>query len=367
MALLLPIAFLAFFSIIAYKENRLLVLWIVLFVILMGLNTDNPDYINYLVAYGTRSVLVLDFQYLWALISYLGNVLGLSYQQFLLCSCILGYLVFARGLIVLEGRIGFSLPIFCLLYGFYPFFLDVVQIRNFLAMSFFFLAFTYLLSEKQLNKALICLLCAAGFHSAAWFYLPVLFLPSIIRRGWLREALAAGIVISIGLSFAPAVVQNAVNSLLSLVEFDAARAGYISAMRTDGGRILSWLIILFNIFICYRSLKMAEVSPFKTKHSDEDWSTRFIRLAFWVNVASLLYWNLFFYNIEFIRLIRNLIPINLALVLHMSARMKAEKKSGFGLTVLFVVVHSATAVFFLYEPLFQDVVSNVLTKNILLG
>lgn len=367
MTLLLPIIFLAFFSIIAYKENKFIVLWMALFVVLMGLNTDNPDYVNYSIAYERRSVLVLDFQYLWALVSYLGNVLGLSYQQFVLCCSAFGYLVFARALVVLEQRVGFSLPIFCLLYGFYPFFLDVVQIRNFLAMSFFFLAFTYLLSDKQTSKAAICLLCAAGFHSAAWFYLPVLFLPRIIRRGWLREALAAGIVISIGLSFAPAFVQNAVSSLLSLVEFDAARAGYISAMRTDGGRIVSWLIILFNILVCYRSLKVAEISPFQMKHSDEDWSTRFIRLAFWVNIVSLLYWNLFFYNIEFIRLVRNLIPINLALILHMSRRMKDEKKSCASITISFVAVHSATAVFFLYGPLFEDVVSSILTNNILLG
>lgn len=367
MTLLLPIIFLALFSIITYKENSLVVPWIVLFVIVMGLNTDNPDYINYSIAYERRSTFALDFQYLWALISYLGNVLGLSYQQFVLCCSAFGYLVFTRALVVLEQRIGFSLPFFCLLYGFYPFLLDVVQIRNFLAMSFFFLTFTYLLSDKQQIKASVCLLCAAGFHSAAWLYLPVLFLPSIIRRGWLREALAAGIVISIGLSFAPAFVQNAVSSLLSLVEFDAARAGYISAMRTDGGRIVSWLIILFNILICYRSLKIAEVSPFQVKDSNDDWSTRFIRLAFWVNVVSLLYWNLFFYNIEFIRLVRNLIPINLALVLHMSSRMKYEKKSCVGLTVSFVAVHSATAVFFLYGPLFQDVVSIILSNNMLLG
>lgn len=254
------ISFLTYITFLLRREKYLAIVWFVFFIVAMGFNYDNPDYLNYENSFKDSESEGIGSQYIWSLLKLLAFSCGATYSQFVFFMTVLGFFVFANALLIIRKKVSFNLNIFCLLYFIYPFLLDVIQIRNYLAMCFVFLAFALIYKGDRWSYlgAVLSLIISIGFHTAAIVYLPILLLNKIEKRQITRKV---GIVIALlllFLSFSPTLLQSTVGNLLTnFGDFMENRTYYLDGMKTDNGYLIAWLITGGNIIISGLILKKA--------------------------------------------------------------------------------------------------------------
>lgn len=166
------------------KDGRIITLSFVVIMsilfILMGLNTNNPDYsyyeqLFYRVQNGISWHSVETG--FWLLVN-IASKIGMNYPQFLLVYTAVGLILIGNSLILYTRK-----PILAIVcYFCYPFFLDLVQIRHFMAMAIFVFACRYLLHYNKANLIKYCLLIflAATQHiiALAFLFFLILYLQS---------------------------------------------------------------------------------------------------------------------------------------------------------------------------------------------
>ena len=145
----------------------------------MAFNTYNADYLIYEHNYNNIGLgLSLDrFEYLFTLSMRLGNSLGLTYQQyvFLISTiCIILFYNFIRRYSLRPGVV-------LLLYFIFPFFYDVIQIRNTISFCIVLFAIRFLEKYSKLNLFfyLLCIGIAYNFHKSSLFY--ILFILAYLK------------------------------------------------------------------------------------------------------------------------------------------------------------------------------------------
>ena len=156
------------------QQNLLFLLVILLEWIIIAYSRGNTDYTIYRDMYDATISLGVgaypDLEYGQRLFYTIGGFLNLNYDQFLLVYVSLGFLILIKGLMLLTNRLKITL----ILYFIFPFLFDVVQIRNFFAMSVLVYAFHFLLLENEKGstiKYLIIVLFAGLFHNISFFFL----------------------------------------------------------------------------------------------------------------------------------------------------------------------------------------------------
>lgn len=152
------------------KINIGFILCFLLMLILYGCNTGNADYNAYKSAFDQNANISNDIGYNFLVSVF--DYLGLSYHVFLF------FISLSGALLISSTIIKFSLqPIKVLvLYMIFPFFFDIVQIRNFMAFSIVIFALRYLstYSKRNLIKYCLCILLAFSFHMVSFIYLAFL-------------------------------------------------------------------------------------------------------------------------------------------------------------------------------------------------
>ena len=142
------------------KDGRIITLSFIVIIsilfILMGLNTNNPDYQYYEEIFHRAqngiSIISVETGFLFLLT--LASKIGMNYPQFLMIYTAVGLILIGNSLILYTRK-----PILAIVcYFCYPFFLDLVQIRQFMAMAIFVFACRYLLHYSKSNLIKYCLL-----------------------------------------------------------------------------------------------------------------------------------------------------------------------------------------------------------------
>lgn len=156
------------------KRYRIMIGFILIFIImwiLFAFSTGNADYSVYRMNYESISNDFHDVGY--NLLVLVFNYLGFSYQAFLAFFSLLGLLLIANTILKFSAQPTKVLLLYCI----FPFFFDIVQIRNFIAMAIVLYAIRYLLvfSRKNFIKYCACILIAYSFHTVALFYFVFLF------------------------------------------------------------------------------------------------------------------------------------------------------------------------------------------------
>lgn len=118
-------------------------------------------------------------------------LIGLSYQASIIIIFLIG-ISFIHAFVSKYAR---SVPLVYLFYFIYPFFLDVVQIKHFLAMSILIFASARLFSTGDKFSTLLLFLLAASFHYIAIFFIPFLFLSSLKVRDFTVVVVLSTVVI----------------------------------------------------------------------------------------------------------------------------------------------------------------------------
>lgn len=273
----------------------------------MGGNTDNPDSIIYMNAYNSSSFYDKDVGF--GAMMYISKLAKLTYNQFKLIVSIIGLLLIH----FTAKRIVKNEFLFFLLYFIYPFFFDVVQVRNFLAMSLFLFSIPFILKGGKINilLSLFFILVAASFQKIALVYLPVVFLSRIHKKHILQGVLIALAIFSVIVGLNKSLVVEFLNRI-DFVDKLSGVENYLQNNNTNG-----WIVFWGEQFVAFGlsliCMRRVELYYKKGILSGNDIVLNLSRLIYAINLYCFIFMPLFALDENYTRIIRNIIPIELML------------------------------------------------------
>lgn len=303
-----------FITIIAFirkNSNIVYCALMLLLILLMAGNIYNGDMHLYIFNY--ENILEPSykggFEFGYQLLAKISANLGLNYNQFLLVISILGLGLISSTIKLFTNRISYVLG----LYFIYPFIWDVVQIRNFLAMSIIIYGIRYLISEnKNYYKYILCVLLASTVHVSSLFYL---FLILVKIKDINKLSIGIIFTVIISLLFMPQIL-SILGTIVPAVKMEA----YIQTQTSSLTKLLGigyyiYLIILVKISVniinkidsktskSLRYTKTYKYGKFSINKKTIDIDPEAI-LKICIISALVLYF--FINNLNFVRIYRNL-------------------------------------------------------------
>ena len=276
----------------------------------MASNTHNPDYYIYKRWYEFN--IIGTSEYLYFFISGLFNKIGFSFDIFRIIYSIICLLLINSTVRKIYGDSVF----FWFLYFLYPFMMDVVQVRNFIAMSIFIYAIPLLLSKKRWDWLIFLALLAAAvfFQKIFILFLPVAFLMKFKESKIFKYIMVIGILIVVMLTiFFSSGLGIVSNWLLeNFAEYDFRINTY---MKSNFEFVKQLFFVAANFFLLFWSKKILDnrkkIEPeIFTRDLKAGLQFKFVELMYWINLFIFLYSPLIVINSSFSRLFRNVIPLN---------------------------------------------------------
>ncbi|MGY6213107.1 EpsG family protein [Cytobacillus firmus] len=314
------------------------IMFILLLCIIMGANTVNPDIYAYTVTYDPNRE-GTDYGYM--LLVKFFNLLGFEYTGFRMITSIFGILLIHQ---TVKKLIRNHSP-FYLLYFIYPFFIDIVQVRNFLVMALFIYSIPFLLSNKRLDivKYIILTLLASTIQLTAIVYLPIVFLIRIRKNVFIRSIL----IITIILLVIVALNRPLLNSLSTLIistlgEYDTRVLDY-SHIQTNFGFLLFWFLQTINFLLVFwanRIFLRNDISKSDNELSNllktNTINKKFMILTLWINIFAFVFLPFYVFQATFSRFMRNIVPLNIIafLVTEQLLKKKGKRNTLFRLSYL---------------------------------
>lgn len=226
-----------------FKKSNLFILpLIILTWILYFGNNNNPDYENYLIAYEfvQNGIDYDNAQFGFVLLMQLSDLLGFDYHGFLsiasAVSLILIYLTIKK--YTKKASLVF------VLYFIHPFFLDIVQVKHFIAMSIVVYSIHYVIDTENKIKFLALITIATSIHFAAFFFFPLIFLKKINYKPLL-------LIVGISIVFVFLLDKfDFLKFLISQVSHEKRIESYFEN-RSNFGFIVQFSIQIFMLLIVY--------------------------------------------------------------------------------------------------------------------
>ncbi|PKM90622.1 MAG: hypothetical protein CVU85_00245 [Firmicutes bacterium HGW-Firmicutes-10] len=352
------------------RKSKLFSLYIfIFFVIIFGLNNHhlgysdyyNMDFENYYTAYlsSANQISPRNMEIGFKIVMYISNLLGLSLNSF---RFIIG--LFGFSLIFITIKKYSSYPNYVLsLYLIYPFINDVIQIRNFIAASIVIFSIRYLLEDKKGNllKYALFVFLASLFHISSLFYLVLILVKYLKTRHFLNLILIVlpTLIILAYTSFYPFLVSRITSNQKVLM--------YLSR-RTTWGLIIVYgtIFMMFGVhYILNREAKKSLIGENKLRPGIDEGSLvdkmTFYDILLRINTLILLLsLPLLIYDFNYIRLYRNILPLNYIVYVDaiMYRRIPAMSHKYFilifiSLSILFVMFYGLNASEQIF-PVFND-------------
>lgn len=283
-----------------FRGLPLILMWV-----LMGLNTSNPDFINYEFTYylAQNMQFTEDPEIGYLLLEKIGNILGLTFIQFRMIT----YAIFLMVLFKQISKLTTKYYFVTLFYASYLLFIDTTQMRNFFAMVIVVTAIKYLTSkEYDLAKFVIIILIASSFHITSLAYLLLVFLHNKKSRNIIK------VFVLISLLFTGITILNSGNiPFLSsiLLATDNEKILRYFTNTTDLGFIYPFVLNLLMVAVSYISYEIS--TKFNTGKVNEDFllTKEIPYLVFWICISILMLSPFYVVNINFYRYIRNIVVL----------------------------------------------------------
>ncbi|MBX4264094.1 EpsG family protein [Clostridium estertheticum] len=343
------------------KKSKIMFYILLLFTWLMfGWNTFNADYYTYEQTYysiGLYNGYNAYFQSIeigYRFINKIAYALGLDYSTFIIVFSAIGLLMIGNTILKYSQKPSYVLA----LYFIYPFLMDVVQIRNFMAMAIIIYGVRFLISSKKLDKVwfIIFVLLASSFHKTAIFYITLLF-ARVSNRNKLIKWVSCVMVFFWSLP----LLMNIpfISSILGGIKYFSTDTSLVTKM----GYFIYFGIDILLVRFSYKKIKCtdSEVSLNNIKEHTSFDIMNFTNIILNINIIMLCMYPLIFFSVEFIRIYRNLLPLNYILFsnvvtgLNNRVSMLIFKISAFIFVVLsgwlFTVYISGSSVFY---PIFTN-------------
>lgn len=361
--------FIGAIGLIEAKNNQKHILSVLVFflflLLLMGGNCDNADYLNYQVKYQmTTNIEDIKSSY-WAYFFslFFFNQCGVSFVAY-------HFFIYGLGLffifLLMRKTTKWSL-LFLILYCIYPMMMDPTQMKNFVAMTIFSYAVTFLVESSRKNdlKYILFLILSAGFHIVFLIYLPLLLFRKIIDLKYFTPILISGIFILSVLFSYTSLNSALMGTMKSLIADDISdkEAYFIQGVHWG---YLPYLMA--NIIICINAnylRKKAKVSDVLTLYQK-----KFLDVCFLISVYAFLFVPFYQFTLDFARFFRDLfLIIHAGIVLGLQALsvssqrfvISIKQSTVLSIYILILIVLFGWDIFRVYDtvvyPLFH---SNVL-------
>jgi hypothetical protein len=335
-------------SLLRNQSSRYPILLLSCMWVLYWANQTSADYLNYsnlfdLVSitnegYSTSQVgLVLLFRFL--------SLFKLNYAQALAILSFLGL-----SLIWSTIRLYSPKPQFVLiLYYIYPFLLDVVQVKHFLAMSIILFSLRYLDMEKGFWKYLVGIVVASFFHIISLVYLPFVFFRRIKYKS-LFYFILIYIIITIPLAYT-SIFEMIATSIVS----DKRIAGYF-----DNRARLGFFIQFF-----IQGIFLLTVHASRNFLMLKNRSSSFVDLVYRLNLYLIILFPLYVINMTFTRGFQILLLPNYIVYSIVLATMKP--KGRFLLITVFLIIVVLMFIYNIYIPHKYTVLIPILSENMIVN
>lgn len=357
------------------NKKNYYIFYIIFFIIVMGLNIhhlnygsssyNNYDFYNYYTLYKSSANAISDrnAEIGFKILFYLFNQIGLKFYQARLLISVVGYLLIISTIKKYTNNINYVL----LLYLFYPFINDVIQIRNFLAVSIFIFSTRFLIEKPKLYvfKYSLFLLIASLFHISIIYYFLILVFLKMNKKQTLYTLFII-MPIFITLSYTD-LYKN-----LILFLFDNEKLFYYLSRKSTIGFIPISIMFIFRyiVFIIFYKEAINQVNNFDNIY----YKKNIYDIIFKMNMAAFLIFPLLVYNYNFIRLYRNILILNYVLYSDVIYIIRKNGKKGnlyiflslilvLILFLQFYVLHYDTQIL----PVFQDNLINLSASPPVIG
>jgi hypothetical protein len=346
------------YSIKLKRTKLLIIVLLAILCIIAGGSYFKPDYNNYKLVYENIDVMELKDSGFYLLI-YFGNKIGLNYNQFQFFIFTIGYSIigyFSLSYLKIS-------PLFFLLYFFYPFFLDAVQMRNFLGMSLLILSIKYII-EKKGFKFYITILLASSVHFAFIFYLPLYFVCGLnIQKKYLRVFIFFYFISAIILiSIIPQLNRMFINTVQEILKgfLDDTRIRDYSIYKMRYGYYMYIFLHLFS-FVILKYFK----SFFSVDDKYKIKSIFILNILYKINLYSILIIPFYMLESTYFRIFRNIYAVNQLLFFKIISFR--TKDAIYYQSIILIIFYSILMFFFdTYRPFFDSIVLPILSANFIL-
>lgn len=286
-----------FFTLVSsfFRNSGLFALLLIpIILILFGANYSNPDYENYLAAYELQKqeIVFETSQIGFIILMKLSSWLGLTYTGFLISVSIIGIFLIYKIVIKYTTKPNFVFA----LYFIHPFFLDIVQVKHFLAMSIVVFSTQFLIENKLTYKYkyISGILIASSIHYISLFFIPLAFIKEI--------SIKVLFLIMAALSLTVLVLDNL--GLIQTIAIKIAgesRTEHYFENRANLGFFVQYFIqtaMLVTVFFSVRSLRI------------NNKSNKFIEIILIINIYLLILFPFYMINGTFERAFRMILILN---------------------------------------------------------
>ena len=348
------------------KHSKVIAMFLLLFMwLLFWGNTMNPDYEAYSSLYSNIQHGVAVFEKVnmeigFILIMRLCTLLGLNYTGFLALTTLCCYLMIHSAVKLYCRNYNYVY----LLYFIFPFFIDVIQIRNFIVMSILIYSVRFLVMGGVNGKIryAILLLLAATIHRVSLVYLPMI----LIRSGKKNIFIYYLAMCSILFSILFLLNNKEIPIIGPYIEYYIGQSKYLSYFNVKArwGSVLfcylqisSFIMIMLSKRIYYKYNKNLTTTYYC------DANRKYINIMYYVNLLLTIYMPLFILNVNFTRIIRNIILLNYIAFSNVSYVIdEIDIKILYNICVIIYVLFFFTI---LIIPLKEDIIMSVFNNNII--
>jgi len=374
---------LVFAGLIRKNSKSIAMFMLILLWVLYGWNTDNADYMNYNAGYyyNADSPINYSYQIGFQLLSKLLYKLGLEYSGFLIVISMMGLILITSTIRRYTKNVAFVLA----MYFIFPFMLDVVQVKNFLAMAIVVFALRFLIEKRRMGrfKYIFFIVLASTFHYVALFYL-VFLLKEIWNVKKLTYYSITIATVGVAISYTdliPRLVAKITSNVRVYVWFtNKMNLGIIVVL-------LIHVSTLFLVHYAYKRIKNAEikysqesivnskkrylnksfVKPNRAAPKFFNINMNFVNFTYKINIISLLAFPLYVFNMSFFRVYRNIFIINYMLFSIFLFNIKYDKNEKLLCNFLLFFYVIIMAAYYIIIPHYDSVFLAVLQNNSLLG
>lgn len=312
--------------------------------VLMAGNIFNLDYAGYEYFYNNA----IDYgETLYQNLTRIFYTLGFSYQEFKSISSVV-FLLWLACLIKKMTPKNIRWLTMCL-YIIFPFFYDVIIVRNFMGSVFLMQGIYYLISDRKHRILLFLLftLLACGFHSLFILYIPFVFIPLVINNLRVRRCLYV-LIIAMAILAATDGILPVIIYVLPHIEFmKIARFMLYVNNRADWGILLFLFFAVLPALLMYPYYKFmkrfcgictSNIESMRNKYKNIK-KYRFISYIYYANLILLLYLPIIILQSNFGRIFANMsIPNSIVLLTAaFNQRYKYRLLTGLGIILMYLL------------------------------
>lgn len=290
-------------------------------------NTYTYDMYNYIIDYMALDNVIPDAnknEFMFILMKMAAKKIGLNFYMFRFVCATVSYALIHSTVRKYASNYNYVY----LFYMLYAMFMDIEQLRNFIAISIFIYAIRYLVdNDKKSKLKYICfILFATTIHNSLIFYLPFVFISRFDKNKLIKFAVCFGLIMS-AVTFLNENKIPIIDSIISLVTDNSKIEGYLGE-HTNLGFLYAWSFQILDLLLIYWARVVVKKSNAykliinkglqKSTISNENSDVKkyhdkfaFVELVFWMNVIMLCYFPLYMQSMTFYRLIKNIMILNL--------------------------------------------------------